>query len=230
MSHGDRVEALPPGFAPLASTANCPVAAMADRDRKFYGLQFHPEVGHTHAGKEIIRRFVREICGCRGGWTPGAIIEQAVTLIRQQVGDARVLSGVSGGVDSSVATALVGKAVGERLTAVFVDTGLMRSDEGAWVEATFRERFGICFATLDASEIFFKNLQGVISPEQKRKIIGETFIRQFEIGCGEGWGAAVSGPGNHLPGCDRIPRPERSACAPDQDPSQCRRAARKDVL
>ena len=180
MSHGDRVEVLPPGFAPLASTANCPVAAMADRDRKFYGLQFHPEVGHTHAGKEIIRRFVREICGCRGGWTPGAIIEQAVTLIRQQVGDARVLSGVSGGVDSSVATALVGKAVGERLTAVFVDTGLMRSDEGAWVEATFRERFGIRFATLDASDVFFKNLQGVISPEQKRKIIGETFIRQFE--------------------------------------------------
>jgi GMP synthase (glutamine-hydrolysing) len=180
MSHGDRIETLPPGFTVLASTANSPVAAMGDRTRRLYGLQFHPEVAHSHGGRAIIRRFVRQVCGCSGDWTPSSIIDDAVTHIREQVGDARVISAVSGGVDSSVATALVGKALGGRLTAVFVDTGLMRSDEVKWVEKAFRSRFGVHLITLDAAKTFFENLKGVISPERKREIIGETFIRQFE--------------------------------------------------
>jgi GMP synthase (glutamine-hydrolysing) len=180
MSHGDRIETLPDGFEVLASTENSPIAAIGDQDRKLYGLQFHPEVAHTPAGPKILRRFVREICECRGDWTARSIIDRAVTRIQAQVGDARVLSGVSGGVDSSVATALVGKAVGEQLTAVFVDTGLMRSDEGTWVTKAFQTDFGIQFVYMDAAQIFFKNLKGVTSPERKREIIGETFIRQFE--------------------------------------------------
>ncbi|MFW5713795.1 MAG: glutamine-hydrolyzing GMP synthase [Brevefilum sp.] len=180
MSHGDRITALPPGFEGLASTNNSPIAAMGDRTRKIFGLQFHPEVDHTPAGADILNRFVREICGCRGDWTARSIIDQAITRIREQVGDARVLSGVSGGVDSSVATALVGEAVGDQLAAVFVDTGLMRSDEAAWVQKSFRGRAGIQLVCVDASEVFFNKLKGVTSPERKRLIIGETFIRQFE--------------------------------------------------
>jgi len=180
MSHGDRIEVLPPGFEIMASTTNSPVAAMGDQGRKLFGLQFHPEVAHTPAGKAILKRFVREICGCSGDWTAHSIIDRSVVRIREQVGGAGVLSGVSGGVDSSVATALVGKAVGSQLTAVFVDTGLMRSDEAVWVEKTFQGRAGIHLVTIDASETFFTKLKGVTSPEHKRTIIGETFIRQFE--------------------------------------------------
>lgn len=180
MSHGDRITTLPDGFEVLASTRNSPVAAMGDPSRKYYGLQFHPEVAHTPAGKDILTRFVREVCGCSGDWTPSRIIDQAVARIRKHVGDARVLSGVSGGVDSSVATALVSKAVGDQLTAVFVDTGLMRSEEAVWVEKVFEDRSGSRFVSLDASQKFFDHLQGVTSPEKKREVIGETFIRQFE--------------------------------------------------
>ncbi len=180
MSHGDRIDALPDGFEALASTENSPIAAMGDFKRKLYGLQFHPEVAHTTAGKEILKRFVYRVCGCRGGWTSSAIIGQAIRQIRDQVGGARALSGVSGGVDSSVATALAAEALGNQLTAVFLDTGLMRSDEGAWVEKVFRDPFGSRFIAVDAAEVFFQNLKGVLSPENKRVIIGETFVRQFE--------------------------------------------------
>ena len=180
MSHGDRIEQPPEGFKILARSGNSPIAAISDSSRGYYGLQFHPEVRHTPAGSDILSRFVHEVCGCQGDWTPQSIITQAVERIRAQVGSARVLAAVSGGVDSSVATALVQKAVGDQLSAVFVDTGLMRKDEGLWVEKAFRENLGANLLTLHAIEDFFDNLEGVTAPEQKRRIIGETFIRLFE--------------------------------------------------
>ncbi len=180
MSHGDRIERPPEGFEVLAKTANSPIAAIGDSERAYYGLQFHPEVHHTPAGAMIIKRFVREICGCRGDWTPESIIQEAVQRIRSQVGGDRVLSAVSGGVDSSVATALVQKAVGDQLTAVFVDTGLMRKGEPKRVEDAFRENLAVNLITIDAQDAFFNKLEGITDPEEKRAIIGETFIRLFE--------------------------------------------------
>ncbi len=180
MSHGDRIETSPEGFDILAGSANSPIAAIGDPTRRYYGLQFHPEVHHTPAGKDILWRFVHEVCGCSGDWTPQSIIDQAIERIRTQVGTDRVLAAVSGGVDSSVATALVQKAVGEQLSAVFVDTGLMRKDERLWVERAFRENLGAGLRTVNAIEEFFSNLEGVTEPEQKRRIIGETFVRLFE--------------------------------------------------
>jgi len=180
MSHGDRIIDPPAGFDILATTDNSPMAALGDNVRRYYGLQFHPEVHHTPAGGAILARFVREICACSGDWTPESIIDQAVQRIQAQVGDARVLAAVSGGVDSSVATALVQKAVGDQLSAVFVDTGLMRQDEGLWVEKAFRENLGADLVTVSAAETFFRVLEGVTAPEEKRRIIGETFIRIFE--------------------------------------------------
>lgn len=180
MSHGDRIELPPKGFTILATTDNSPIAALGDAERGYYGLQFHPEVNHTPAGYAILKRFAREICGCRGDWTAQSIIELAVERIRTQVGDARVLSAVSGGVDSSVATMLVAKAIGDQLSAVFVDTGLMRKDEGRWVEQAFREHLGGNLVTVQAARTFFQILQGITAPEEKRRLIGETFIRIFE--------------------------------------------------
>ncbi len=180
MSHGDRIEAPPEGFTVLASTDNSPYAALGDPRRGYYGLQFHPEVMHTPAGGQIISRFVLEVCQCAGDWTAQSIINQAVSRVQAQVGDARVLSAVSGGVDSSVATALVQKAVGDQLSAVFVDTGLMRKDEGMWVEKAFHENLGANLVSVDAAELFFSRLAGVTAPEEKRRVIGETFIRIFE--------------------------------------------------
>ena len=180
MSHGDRIEQPPAGFEVLATTGNSPVAAMGDAERGYYGLQFHPEVRHTPAGAAILQRFVLGVCGCQGDWTAQSIIDRAVEAIRAQVGDAKVLSAVSGGVDSSVATALVQKAVGDQLAAVFVDTGLMRKDERLWVERAFKENLGANLLTLDSIEEFFSNLEDVTAPEEKRRIIGETFIRLFE--------------------------------------------------
>ncbi len=179
MSHGDRIEQPPAGFTVLAKSGNSPIAAISDMSRGYFGLQFHPEVRHTPAGSAILSRFVHEVCGCRGDWTPQSIISQAVERIRAQVGSARVLAAVSGGVDS--AWRLPGaKAVGDQLSAVFVDTGLMRKDEGLWVEKAFRENLGANLLTLHAIEDFFDKLEGVTAPEQKRRIIGETFIRLFE--------------------------------------------------
>ncbi len=180
MSHGDRIDAVPEGFAVLARTDNSPMAAIGNQERQYYGLQFHPEVQHTPAGRGILHRFLHDICGCKGEWTPQSIIEQTVNQIREQVGDARVLSAVSGGVDSSVATALVQRAVGDQLTAVFVDTGLMRKHESVSVEKALRKNLGVNLVSINAVEEFFSRLECVSEPEKKRQVIGETFIRLFE--------------------------------------------------
>jgi len=180
MSHGDRIESPPPGFEILAHSANSPVAAIGDMQRRRFGVQFHPEVHHTPGGKEMLRRFVFEICGCTADWTPESIITQSVERIRAQVGDRRVLSAVSGGVDSSVATALVQRAVGSQLATVFVDTGMLRLGERAQVEAAWAAMPGAKLVVVDAEEQYLQALQGVEEPEKKRKIIGETFIRIFE--------------------------------------------------
>jgi GMP synthase (glutamine-hydrolysing) len=180
MSHGDRITALPPGFAALAQSANSPFAAMADFERRYYGLQFHPEVKHTQGGAETLRRFAVEICGCAPHWTPASIIEESIGRVRAQVGRERVLAAVSGGVDSSVAAALVHRAVGDQLVAVFVDTGLLRQGEAEQVVKTFRQEMGAELVAVDAAAEFFAALQGVTDPEQKRRIVGEKFIRIFE--------------------------------------------------
>lgn len=180
MSHGDRIEQLPDGFAVLATSPNSPVAAMGDVQRGWYGVQFHPEVHHTPGGREMLRRFVLEVCAAPPNWTADSIIQQAVERIRAQVGGQRVLSAVSGGVDSSVATALVHRAVGDQLTAVFVDNGLLRQGEREQVEQAFRRGLALNLITVDGQAQFLGALGGVTEPETKRKRIGETFIRLFE--------------------------------------------------
>jgi GMP synthase (glutamine-hydrolysing) len=180
MSHGDRLEALPPGFVKLATSGNSPFAAMGDLQRHYYGVQFHPEVRHTPIGVEMIRRFAVEICGAQPTWTPDSIIEQSVAHIRAQVGQERVLVGVSGGVDSSVAAGLVHHAIGDQLVAVFVDHGLLRQDERQQVEIAFKANLGVEMHTVDAIEDFMDALDGVTDPEAKRHAIGTTFIRVFE--------------------------------------------------
>jgi GMP synthase (glutamine-hydrolysing) len=180
MSHGDRITGLPPGFVPLARSVGSPYAAMRDPARNYYGLQFHPEVNHTRGGAEILRRFVIDLCGCVPDWTPASIIEESLVHIRHQVGGERVLAAVSGGVDSSVAAALVHRSIGDQLVAVFVDTGLLRRDEPEGVVKTFREQMGVELVAVDAAGEFFAALKGVTDPEQKRRIVGEKFIRLFE--------------------------------------------------
>ncbi len=180
MSHGDRITRLPEGFVALAESEHSPVAAMGDPTRGYYGVQFHPEVRHTPDGAEILRRFVVEVCRARPEWTPTSIIESSVRRIREQVGEERVLAAVSGGVDSSVAAALVHRAVGDQLVAVFVDTGLLREGEPEQVVSVFREHLGAELIAVDASEVFFEALRGVTDPEAKRRIVGEKFIRVFE--------------------------------------------------
>jgi len=180
MSHGDRVTALPPGFNVTACTDDLPIAAMADDSRRWYGVQFHPEVTHTQRGAEILRRFVVDLCGCETLWTPANIIDDAVARIRAQVGKDRVLLGLSGGVDSSVVAALLERAIGEQLTCVFVDTGLLRWREGDQVMATMAEHMGVNVIRVDAAERYFAALAGVEDPEAKRKIIGKLFIDVFD--------------------------------------------------
>jgi len=180
MSHGDRLTLLAPGFSSLASSENSPHAAIGDASRKYYGVQFHPEVRHTPDGAEILRRFVIDICRTRTDWTPESIIEESVKRIRAQVDDGRVLAAVSGGVDSSVATALVHHAIGDQLVAMFVNTGLMRKDEPEQVTATLRKMLGPELVTVEAGEEFLRALAGVTDPEEKRRIVGEKFIRIFE--------------------------------------------------
>lgn len=180
MSHGDRLEKLPPGFMSLAKSSNSPFAAMGDDSRKIYGVQFHPEVRHTPRGREILQKFVLQICSARAEWTPASIINASIANIREQVGNARVLSAVSGGVDSSVATALVARAIGDQLDAVFIDTGLLRKNERKQVEEAFLRSQEMQLYTVDARNIYLEALHGVTEPERKRKIIGETFIRLFE--------------------------------------------------
>ncbi len=180
MSHGDRVETPPPGFSVIAQTPNAPLAGIADEARGFYGLQFHPEVTHTRQGSRILDRFVHEICGCGRLWTPERIIEDSIAKVRAQVGDDQVLLGLSGGVDSSVVAALLHRAIGERLTCVFVDNGLLRLGEGDQVMATFARHMGVKVIRVDASELFLGRLKGIADPEQKRKVIGASFIEVFD--------------------------------------------------
>ncbi|RRW23711.1 glutamine-hydrolyzing GMP synthase [Stutzerimonas stutzeri] len=180
MSHGDKVTEIPTGFHILASTPSCPIAAMGDDARGYYGVQFHPEVTHTRQGGRILSRFILEICGCEALWTPSNIVEDAIAQVRAQVGDANVLLGLSGGVDSSVVAALLHKAIGDQLTCVFVDNGLLRLHEGDQVMAMFAENMGVKVIRADAEAQFLANLEGEADPEKKRKIIGRTFIDVFD--------------------------------------------------
>ena len=180
MSHGDRVEKLPPGFSTICETDNAPLAGMADEARRFYGLQFHPEVTHTRQGQRILERFLFDICGCEPLWKPASIIEDAIESLRERIGPGKVVLGLSGGVDSSVVAALLHKAIGDQLTCVFVDNGLLRLHEGDQVMATFAEHMGVRVIRVDAEERFLAALRGVADPEQKRKVIGNLFIDIFE--------------------------------------------------
>jgi GMP synthase (glutamine-hydrolysing) len=180
MSHRDTVFEPPPGFMALAASGGSPVAAVEDLEREIYGIQFHPEVVHTPYGQEILTRFLTEVCGCDPTWSAASIVEEQIRRIREQVGDGRVICGLSGGVDSSVAALLVHRAVGEQLTCVFVDHGLMRKDEGEQVVKTFRDTFKVPLVAVDAETRFLDKLKGVSEPEAKRKAIGAEFIRVFE--------------------------------------------------
>ncbi|NKB46706.1 MAG: glutamine-hydrolyzing GMP synthase [Legionellales bacterium] len=180
MSHGDHVIATPPGFAVLARTDNAPIAAMADKTRQFYGLQFHPEVTHTRQGTRILSQFVHQICGCGHAWVASNIIEDAIEQVRQHVGTDPVILGLSGGVDSAVVAALLHQAIGDQLTCVFVDTGLLRLNEVDQVMATFGKHFGVHIELVKAGQQFLTALAGEADPENKRKIIGQTFIEIFE--------------------------------------------------
>jgi len=180
MSHGDRVETLPAGFTAIAATANAPLAAMANEEARFYGVQFHPEVTHTRSGAAILERFVREICGCDALWDAGNIIAESISRIRAQVGRDGVLLALSGGVDSSVVAALLHRAIGDQLTCVFVDHGLLRLAEGDQVMETFAKHLGIRVIRVDAAERFFAALAGEADPEAKRKTIGRLFVEVFE--------------------------------------------------
>ena len=180
MSHGDRVDTLPPGFTAVATTGSIPYAAMSDESRRFYGVQFHPEVTHTTQGTSLLERFVREIAGCDALWSVGNIIEDAIGRVRDQVGNGRVLLGLSGGVDSSVVAALLHRAIGDQLTCVFVDHGLLRLNEGDQVMSTFAEHLGVRVIRVDAEARFLAALAGVTDPEAKRKIIGRLFVEVFD--------------------------------------------------
>ncbi|MGH8492320.1 MAG: glutamine-hydrolyzing GMP synthase [Moraxellaceae bacterium] len=180
MSHGDKVTVLPAGFAVTASTPSCPIAAMSDETKHFYGVQFHPEVTHTKQGGRMLERFLLDICGCEALWTPANIVADSIERIRAQVGDDQVLLGLSGGVDSSVVAAMLHKAIGDKLTCVFVDNGLLRKNEGDQVMAMFAKNMGVRVIRVDAEDEFLGKLSGVNDPEKKRKIIGNTFIDIFD--------------------------------------------------
>src|SRR3954468_17156167 len=180
MSHRDTVYEAPPGFTALASSTQSPVAALEAPDRGLYGIQFHPEVVHTPYGTDVLRRFLDDICGCSMDWSAASVIDEQVARIREQVGEGRVICGLSGGVDSSVAALLVHKAIGDQLTCVFVDHGLMRKNEGDQVISAFRDHFKVPLVAVDAEERFLDRLKGVTEPEAKRKAIGAEFIRVFE--------------------------------------------------
>ena len=180
MSHGDKVEALPPGFHAVAHTNNSPFAAAHDPQRGYYAVQFHPEVVHTTQGALLLSNFVHRVCGCAGDWTPANFVEEQVGMIREQVENGRVVLGLSGGVDSAVAAALIHKAIGEQLTCIFVDHGLLRQDEAVQVVETFQKEQGMHLVAVNAVEEYLEALEGVTDPEQKRRIIGEKFVRIFE--------------------------------------------------
>ena len=180
MSHGDKVLQLPDDFKAIATTGNSPFAAIQHQEKAIFGLQFHPEVAHSAFGRKMVENFLFEVCGCRGDWSPESFIEESIRQIRETVGDARVLLGLSGGVDSSVAAVLIHRAIGDQLHCMFIDTGLLRLDEAVQVEKMFRDAYKIKLTTVDSSEQFYKALEGVSDPEKKRKIIGHEFINVFE--------------------------------------------------
>ncbi len=180
MSHGDRVEALPPGFHPVAHSGNSPFAAAADPERRYYAVQFHPEVAHTPQGRLLLSNFVHRICGCAPDWTPANFIDEQTAVIREQVGDGRVVLGLSGGLDSAVTAALIHRAVGDQLTCIFVDTGLLRAGEPLSIVQAFQQEQGIRLIAVNAVEEYLSALSGVVDPEQKRRVIGEKFVRIFE--------------------------------------------------
>ena len=180
MSHGDHVSVAPPGFTITATTDRIPVAAMANEEKRWYGVQFHPEVTHTLQGQALLRRFVVDVCGCQTLWTAANIIDDQIARVREQVGDDEVILGLSGGVDSSVVAALLHKAIGEKLTCVFVDTGLLRWQEGDQVMAMFAEHMGVKVVRVNAADRYFAALEGVSDPEAKRKIIGNLFVEIFD--------------------------------------------------
>ncbi len=199
MSHGDRVNAIPEGFEVIAKSEGAPFAAIANEARRFYGVQFHPEVVHTPDGAKLLKNFVQKIAGLSGDWTMAAFREEAIAEIRRQVGDARVICGLSGGVDSSVAAVLIHEAIGEQLTCVFVDTGLMRAGEGEEVVRLFRDSYNIPLIHVEAANLFLGKLKGVDDPEKKRKIIGATFIDVFEAEAGKIKNAAFLAQGTLYP-------------------------------
>jgi len=213
MSHGDRIETLPTDFNILARSTNAPVAAMGDVERKLYGLQFHPEVVHTDRGSDILRSFAVDVCGCAPDWTPTSFIDQVVEAIQEQVGESRVICGLSGGVDSSVTATLVSRAVGEQLTCVFVDSGLLRQGEPEQVVRTFRDRLGMQLEAVNATETFLDALSGVTDPERKRRIIGERFIRVFEERAAQGDESRFLAQGTLYPDVIESRGPERQAAA-----------------
>ncbi len=180
MSHGDRVTRLPDGFQALARSKNSPFAAIGNPERGLYGLQFHPEVTHTPQGKQILHNFLYEVCGCHGGWTPGSFIEESIEQLRAQIGDGKVVCGLSGGVDSSVVAALLNEAAGDQLTCIYVNNGLMRQNESEQVVQTFQKEMAAHLVAVDATEDFLSALAGITDPEAKRKVIGEKFVRIFE--------------------------------------------------
>ncbi len=200
MGAAENVDRLPEGFKVLAHTAGCPYAAVGDTQRHIYGLQFHPEVHHTQSGPEILRTFVREVCGCLGLWTMSSFLDTALTDVKEQVGDeGRVVCGLSGGVDSSVTAALIHKAIGDRLTCIFVNNGLLREDEFDQVQEVFRDKFNIPLLAIDATDRFLTALDGVTDPERKRKTIGRIFIEVFEEAAADIEGASFLAQGTLYP-------------------------------
>ncbi len=225
MSHGDRVESLPPGFTAVAQSANAPLAAMVDESRRFYAVQFHPEVTHTLQGKHLLERFVREISGCEPLWSVGNIIEDAIARVRDQVGKGRVLLGLSGGVDSSVVAALLHRAIGDQLVCVFVDHGLLRLNEGDAVMKIFAQNLGVKVIRVDAEARFLAALRGESDPEKKRKIIGAEFIKVFDEEAAQARRHRFPGAGHYLPGRHRVGRLQDRQGACHQVASQRRRPA-----
>lgn len=199
MSHGDRVEALPEGFETIAQTSSAPYAAVSNETKRYYGVQFHPEVAHTPDGAALLRRFALDICGCKGDWTMEAFRQEEIEIVRKQVGSGRVLCGVSGGVDSSVVATLLHQALGDQLLCIFVDTGLLRKNEAEQVRGYFKNQLNIPLIYVDAGPLFLNRLQNVRDPERKRKIIGETFIEVFEAEATNAGGADYLAQGTLYP-------------------------------
>ena len=227
MSHFDTITPLPDGFTVTATTPDTPAAAFESVERRLFGVQFHPEVVHTPHGQEMLKHFLYDACGCMPTWTMSSIIETSVDAIRAQVGSERVICGLSGGVDSAVAAALVHKAVGHQLTCVFVDTGLMRENEGDQVVETFRRHQGIELIHVRVADRFFERLQGVVDPEEKRKAIGELFIRVFEDAAGGIEDARFLVQGTLYPDVIESGGGHGGSAADDQVASQRRRPSRR---